>query len=310
MKDDREIFKQLLLVSSLRGIHSTGVAVLANNKIELQKDAISPSAFLERDAKEKYAGIFDNFHTDMMMGHARWATVGDVTKENAHPFDTGKYVGAHNGTLVDYRFHQNKLTDSENLFKEMDKNGICETLKELLPSSAYALSIYDKVTGKLWLGRNKHRPLFIAQAKGMKVLYWASELEMLTLVLRRNGVDAEYKTLSPDIMFEIDIDAIDLVKKQPEPWITHNVPPKEFEVKIRPFNAEYVHEDYDPAKKRREEFLKNKKGDENTDVECSSCRKKLSLAEAINGYNWVSEGHKLCICEPCMNHDTGSKEVA
>lgn len=286
VQEDREIFRQLLLVSSLRGIDSTGVAVLANDQIKIEKEVTSPSNFLQ--ARDRKYSLMDNFGTDMMMGHARWATVGKVNPENAHPFETAKYVAAHNGTLVDYRFHQNDLTDSENLFNEMENRGICETLTDLSSSSAYAIQLYDKITGKLWLGHNKHRPLFIAQAEFGRVLYWASELEMLQLVLKRNGVYAVYKHLIPDLMYEIDITEINNEKLAPAPWITHKVPPKEID--IRPFNPK-----------------KAKKKDDNT-VICSHCLKALSDQEAVNGYQWESAGKNMCICEPCMNHETQPKE--
>ena len=47
-----------------------------------------------------------------IIGHNRSATIGNITKDNAHPFRKGDLVGVHNGTIHSLK-QSNGSTDSE-----------------------------------------------------------------------------------------------------------------------------------------------------------------------------------------------------
>lgn len=284
LKDDRDMFQEMLMASSVRGIHSTGVMSLAYDHMIIEKEAVNPVQFIVNMYKKK-SQLLEEFGTDLIMGHTRWATVGNVNDENAHPFKTAKYVGAHNGTLIEHRFHQNEKTDSQNLFDEMTDNGICETLEKLNPKSAWALSIYDIVTGHLWLGTNGQRPLCIAQSKNSSVLYWASEVGMLRWILERNHVDAVYKWLKPNFIYDINIDDVKPEIKAPTPWKAYDVTPKPFDWG----------------------FTQKKKDEENVEQRvCAICNGVFYEG----GMDYELDGKRVDLCDDCLDDKTQPKKGA
>lgn len=221
---DLDFFKDLLYLSAFRGRDSTGVAAIRTKKnaITLHKHDIEPGEFISAYGSKN--GYLSDSRNDIMMGHARWATMGAINEANAHPFETQKYVGAHNGTLVENRFRDPDKTDSEMLFLEMDQRGIVETLTGLSRASAWAVSIYDKATKKLWLGRNDKRTLYVGFDDSAGVMFWSSELEMLHFVMRREGrATLSCFSLRPNFLYEIAIP--DIKRGVHAPWISHEVPP-------------------------------------------------------------------------------------
>lgn len=226
-KGDLTLFQELMYLSAFRGKDSTGVAAIKTRDkyIKIVKDAVAPADFLTAYGGEK--GFLNDTYYDIMMGHSRWATKGVVNRQNAHPFQTSKYVGAHNGTLVERRFLDltGKKTDSELMFEEMNERGIVETLSSLSPASAWAVSIFDRVTGKLWLGRNAKRGLYVAFLRNADVMFWSSELTMLHFVENRDRDYGWYHfdcyKLTPGVLYEIDVAKIK--NKCHNPWIAHTI---------------------------------------------------------------------------------------
>lgn len=185
---EEKVFKQLLYVDGLRGMHSTGVMAVdkLTGDTNVWKSKDSPENFTKTT---DYASLTRN-KLSVLMGHNRYATKGSINGYNAHPFVKGSYVGAHNGTLT----NQNALpdsgsfvVDSENLIYSVNKIGLLETYR--LIEGAWALSLYNKDTSELSFIRNDERPLHFCYSKDRKTLFWASEGEMLTLILTRNKIE-------------------------------------------------------------------------------------------------------------------------
>lgn len=201
-----KIVEQLLIVDSLRGTDSTGVATVskATGYVRVAKQVGDPyNLFNDRRYDEAM-----RYQNKAIIGHNRWATVGGVDRKSAHPFEFDNIVGVHNGTL-DNKYILDRAADfkvdSENLYWHIQEFGIDDAIGKV--RGAWALVYWDKTEHTINFLRNKERPLhFVMDEKGEQ-LYWASERWMLQGVLTRNGVkQGEYIELETDMHCSIHID--------------------------------------------------------------------------------------------------------
>lgn len=110
-----EILRALCVVNSERGDHSAGIARIAmkNGKksVKIYKKAGHPIPFAN---SQQFKDItkFGVVH----IGHTRFATTGEKTDDNAHPFWIGDTVGAHNGCVGN--LHEVKRFLKEDMTKD------------------------------------------------------------------------------------------------------------------------------------------------------------------------------------------------
>jgi Glutamine amidotransferase domain len=211
-----KIFKDLLYLDVFRGEHSTGAAIVTTGyqpnlpeAIEVVKEVGPASELFAKHGKfQGKASLTNKGGIKALIGHNRFATQGAVTPENAHPFEIGDVVGAHNGTVSKYylkTLHEAEKyeVDSQILYSHLGAGNSIQSVWEVA-DGAMALTWYNKVTKKLCIARNKERPLFLVKSNDNKSIYWASEAWMIYIATSRNGVkdlgDAE--AVKPDTLYE------------------------------------------------------------------------------------------------------------
>lgn len=191
----KDMFTELLIVDTLRGMHSTGIASVArfdSSKIDLLKcTGPATNLILNRE----YEALMRK-SAKCLIGHNRYATKGEITLENAHPFQFEHIVGAHNGTLEPWsqrKLHDNHIlgTDSEAIYSHMNKYGLKDTVDKL--EGAWALTWFDIRDNTLNFLRNSRRPLHYVYSEDRKTMLWASEFYMLDFICARSGFKADGK---------------------------------------------------------------------------------------------------------------------
>lgn len=226
MSMENSAFRDLLHIDQLRGEDSTGIIAFHNNgDVEIMKEAIEASTMMMY--KEYGADDFNKITKNLfstgraVLGHNRKATIGKVSVETAHPFviydrtnskTEDRWFFMHNGTLKNHKkladgFGESVDVDSEALGHHIchlaeDTSALEKALSEV--DGAYACQWVDQEKQKLYLLRNKERPLWVAEtAEGWM---WASEVSFIYAAAGRNRIKVnECKELPVDTLFSIDL---------------------------------------------------------------------------------------------------------
>ncbi len=155
-----------------RGYDSAGIGILRKNQIVITKEKGSIENLEKLITKNTKASIG--------IAHTRWATHGNPSKENAHPFisDSGKWAIVHNGIIENFeelkKICKNKTfssnTDSEIIAKLLDLENnndkildlinVCNKLKGSF--AVLCLNVEDKKS--LYLAKRQN-PLYVMQEK-------------------------------------------------------------------------------------------------------------------------------------------------
>lgn len=203
-KKNEDIFFELLFADQVRGEDSTGIiGVEKDGQFHIAKEAVKASEFIPKiKATTLTTGMWNNGKA--YIGHNRKKTVGKVDDESAHPFvvdDT--FAMVHNGTLEKhYELAKGFSVDSEALahhlagaLKTAFDEGDTKTEKHFEDAlakieGAYAVAMYDQRRHKIFLTRNKERPLSLIETDD--AWYFMSESLMGVWLLCR-GYPARYQ---------------------------------------------------------------------------------------------------------------------
>jgi predicted glutamine amidotransferase len=208
IQDELNIFRDMLVVDSVRGFDSTGVFGVSNQgNVEIVKSAMTGSQFVTTDeygafSREAYS------RGQFLVGHNRYATRGTVNDKNAHPFwvddkiilvQNGSYKGSH-------KHHKDVEVDTEAITHVIaEEDDVSKALKKI--NAAYALVWYNTETHSLYMIRNDERPLWHADTKFGSVLF-ASEPEFIFMAASRNKVGLKEipKQLTPGTLYKYTLD--------------------------------------------------------------------------------------------------------
>lgn len=240
MKDEA-LMKRMLVFDFFRGPDSTGFAALRNNgDIFIAKCAGSPVDLFDAG---KFKTALVGATSTVFMGHNRYATKGKISSQNAHPYQDGTIVGAHNGTLdssswleLDKMLGEKTEVDSHSLIMAISRFGAEAVIPKM--RGAWALVWFDTSDNTINFLRNKERPFWIGYSKKLDKVIWASEhpiIHAATAMVGDNPTDTQKYELhtaevngetfrffqtEPDWHYRFDID--DLKKgsdKRPKPRV-------------------------------------------------------------------------------------------
>lgn len=158
----------LALANTARGKESWGLlSIDKHGRCRIDKDVGS----IARVPMSKYGNMM------AMMGHTRYPTTGAVTKENAHPFQVGNIILAHNGTVSNH----SELEKKYDRKCSVDSQHFAHHLSKGLP--------FDDIEGYgaiEWVEKNKPFAVLLCRMRGGSlavagVRNWSSNKQVATV---------------------------------------------------------------------------------------------------------------------------------
>ena len=143
---------------------------------------------------KEYAEIMDSSSDySFVVAHNRFATMGGITADSAHPFQEGAITMVHNGTLDNTHCLPTPMHQLDDV--QVDSHAICHNLnlhgyKEVIESleGAFTLIWHDARDNCLRIVRNTKRPLNLARVAGEDTIVFGSEEGMVSWIAERNSM--------------------------------------------------------------------------------------------------------------------------
>lgn len=209
MLDRRKFVEQGFIVSMLRGTNGTGMFMVdheilkepdSDNRAYFLRAPSDAYSFVNQEEFSSWMGFMDDYRA--VVCHTRYATIGEHTMENTHPFQEGPITLVHNGTvrmLHKLPIPATAAPDHVTVDSHLVAHNLAKhSPEELTPvlGGEYTFIWHDARDGAIRILRNSGRPLYITKAKDQNTHFFMSEAEMLSFVLGRIKVKTE-KILYP-----------------------------------------------------------------------------------------------------------------
>lgn len=186
---------EAILISGLtkleyRGYDSSGIAILQDNKISIERCEGKLSGLKEKIKNNPLKGTVG-------IGHTRWATHGRPSEENAHPHLEGAVAVVHNGIIENYLELREELKKDGAVFKsETDTEILAHLINRALENEK---SLEDAVRVALTQVKGSYALAVISTTEPNKIIGARSECPMVV------GIgDGEF-VLSSDVTAILDI---------------------------------------------------------------------------------------------------------
>jgi glucosamine 6-phosphate synthetase-like amidotransferase/phosphosugar isomerase protein len=170
----------LAITMETRGSKSSGIYAIKDGKGTLLKTLKKASSWID---DEDYIKLI-SMNNDIIIGHTRLDSVGEVNLDNAHPFVKGNIIGCHNGHVDNYKFiNEDVKVDSEVIFQLLNEthNSYTKALGRL--RGTFAVSwVNMKLPDRVYFVCHNN-PLHFARVEKLQTYFWASEIEALKAVM-------------------------------------------------------------------------------------------------------------------------------
>lgn len=198
-----QCINQLFVYSQSRGMESSGIAILKDNFLKLEKTQLPATSFIKSKIYQKLLRetFFDQDGQSSAIGITRLTTDGaQHNNDNNQPVETHSFCCVHNGIIVnddilwnDFFKPDNKPENDTKIFLEIleklsEKHPLSQALNYLFSKieGSVSTAIIDKKKNKIILATN-HGSLYYAFDENQTNLIFASEQYILKKVLTKSN---------------------------------------------------------------------------------------------------------------------------
>lgn len=213
------VLRGLSVAMQKRGKDSTGIAGITDDKVSIYKKAISATEFVDTRG---FNAVLKKNH-DIVIGHTRFATIGDINDKNSHPFKFGNIVGVHNGHVSNYyNINTDIEVDSEAIFYLLEKynNDYKQAFEELYGD--FAIAWFDTNRPNRLFLVSEDNPISLIYIHEIKTYFFASEQFPLEAIIGTHFNMTKHKSWTPEKSKVYTIDTKMQVKKEAVKFKTYS----------------------------------------------------------------------------------------